>query len=188
MEDRAMTARMWAGIALTLVCTAGAAHGQSLGQVAEQEASRRQRIAGGKQYTNDNLKPEAKPADAPLPAATDASTAASSPPAASAAAPAAPGAASEKSEKPLVKERRDETYWRGRMRELRAHITSLQGEIKAMETRVEMLEAQPGGATELGVTQNALSRLRANLQSFTKEFDSFQARGRRANVPADWLQ
>jgi hypothetical protein len=57
-----------------------------------------------------------------------------------------------------------------------------------METGIQRLEGQPGGAGELNVTQTALSRLRTNLQSFTREFEAFQARGRRANVPADWLQ
>jgi hypothetical protein len=184
-----MTARIWVGVGLAIACTAGVARSQSLGQVAEQEASRRQRVAAGKQYTNDNLKPEAKPADAPPAAAPDVKAAAAPTSGAPAAAPAAAAAAaSEKSEKPLVKEHRDEGYWRGRMRELRGHIANLQSEIKAMETRVETLGEQPGGAGELSVTQNALSRLRANLQSFTQELEAFQARGRRANVPADWLQ
>jgi hypothetical protein len=175
-------------VALALACTGSAAHGQSLGQVAEQEATRRQRVAAGKQYTNDTLKPESKPVDAPPATAPDTATGATTPVAAPVAPPAAPAAAVEKSEKPLVKEHRDEAYWRSRVRELRSHMQRLQGEISAMETGIQRLEGQPGGSGELSVTQTALSRLRTNLQSFTRELEAFQARGRRANVPADWLQ
>jgi hypothetical protein len=186
MEARPVTARTPACLALALLCTGGVAHGQSLGQIAEQEMTRRQRVAGGKQYTNDDLKPESTPA-VPLPAAApEPATAAA--PAPVAPAQDVPAAATDKSEKPLVKEHRDEAYWRGRVRELRAQIEKLRGEIKAMETRTEALEAEAAGVNELNVTQTALNRLRTNLQSFTQELDAFQARGRRANVPMDWLQ
>jgi hypothetical protein len=174
-----------AAIAIVLF-TATAANSQSLGQIAEQEASRRQRVAGGKQYTNDNLKPESRPAGAEPVAAKATELPAAAPEAPPAAAPAT--ATAEATEKPLVKEHRTEAYWRGRTKELRGHIQRLQSEIKVIEGQLDTLSEQPAPAGEMDLTQTALNRLRTNLRSFTEEFERFQARGRRANVPADWLQ
>jgi hypothetical protein len=179
-----VSTRVLVALAITLASST-AANGQSLGHVAEQEASRRQRVAGGKQYTNENLKPESRPADSEPVAASDAPTADKAD-ALPATAPSAVGG--EPKEKPLVKEHRTEAYWRGRTKELRGHIGRLQTEIKVIEGQLEKLEEESGSAGEVGLTQSALNRLRTNLQSFTQEFERFQARGRRANVPADWLQ
>jgi hypothetical protein len=180
-----VSVRTLAAIAIVLGA-ATAADSQSLGQVAEQEAARRQRVASGKQYTNDNLKPESRSAGAEPVAAKVAELPAAAPDATPAAPPAA--ATAEAAEKPLVKEHRTEAYWRGRTKELRGHIQRLQNEIKVIEGQLETLAEQPGPAAEMELTQTALTRLRTNLQSFTAEFERFQARGRRANVPADWLQ
>jgi hypothetical protein len=172
-------------VTMLLLGSSSIASGQSLAQIAEQEASRRQRVAAGKQYTNENLKPESRPTGAERAAApTDAAApVAATPP------PEAPASISgDKAEKPVIRERRPEAYWRARLQALRGHLARLQSEIKVLEARVQTLEEQGVGGGEMDLTRTALKGLRSNQQSYAQELEQVLARGRRDNVPADWLQ
>jgi hypothetical protein len=163
---------------------------QSLGELARKEEERRRQTTPGKQYTNADL-PDTDSATAPAviqpgpgPAAAAAASVDPSPVTAADAAEEAPPTRG--------REKRDETYWRARARELRGHVQRTQTEIGSLEARLTELETQaatsPAALRERDVTATHLRKLRQNLQSFGQEVDRFEQRARADRVPADWIE
>lgn len=165
---------------------------QSLGDVARKEQERRKQTPPGKQYTNDNLRSEPKPSapDAVRPIAGAPAKAADAAKPTPVEAPSASSSAAENASAPLVREKRDETHWRTRARELRGRVQQTRDEIASVEVRLADLDAQSGAsvARERDVTAGALSKLRQNLQFFLAEVDRFEQRARSEKVPADWIK
>lgn len=163
---------------------------QSLGEIAKREADRRKHSASGKLYTNSDVRPEPRPAVVETAVTIPDSVAASAPEPAkqpeksSSSASAAPA----ETAPVMAKEHRDETYWRTRAGQLRAHIQRLRDDIAAVETRQLELEEEPDAAPEYDVASGALTKLRRNLDAFTGELARFEERARAAKVPAEWLR
>lgn len=161
---------------------------QSLGDLARKEEERRRQTTPGKQYTNADL-PDTESATAapviqPGPGPADAASVDPPPVKAADAADAVPPARG--------REKRDETYWRARARELRGHVQRTQTEIGSLEARLTELETQaatsPSALRERDVTATHLRKLRQNLQSFGQEVERFEQRARADRVPADWIE
>ncbi len=163
---------------------------QSLGELAHREEERRRQTTPGKQYTNADLPRTENATPAPVmqpdpgPAAAAAASADPSPakaPGADADVPPARG-----------REKRDETYWRARARELRGHVQRTQTEIRSLEARLTELDTQaatsPDALRERDVTATHVRKLRQNLQSFAQEEERFEQRARADRVPADWIK
>jgi hypothetical protein len=171
---------------------------QSLAEVARQEAERRQQTVSGKQYTNADLREEPQPSSAssqPQPIAIPASQAAPAvPPSPAAAQATSPAPTSNVTSAPRGREKRDETYWRTRARELRSRMERLLEEIAALDSRVADLDAQrqAGAAATVGgeydVAAAALARLRRDLQFLSEEVQRFEQGARQDNVPAEWIR
>ena len=137
---------------------------QGLGEVARKEAARRQQVAAGKKYTNEDLRADEVSAAAPAPA---------TPPAATADAPAektdkkdlAADATTAKGEPAITpaREKRDEKYWRDRSTMLRGKLNDSQEKVKAIQQRLAQFEdalARGAGSAhsqEHAVTLKALS-------------------------------
>ena len=169
---------------------------QGLGEVARKEAARRQQVAAGKKYTNEDL-----PA-ADTPAVTAADPAVSAPPA-----DAAP-AAGEKADKPAAegsavpgeptitppREKRDEKYWRDRSAVLRVKLNEGQEKVKALQQRLAQLDdalkrgAGSSHTQEREVTQQALTEAQENHAHIKAEWTRMEDRAKGANVPAEWLR
>jgi hypothetical protein len=161
---------------------------QSLGELARREEERRRQTTPGKQYTNADL-PDTASATAPAVTQPD-----PGPAAAAAADPSPAKAADADADAPPARgrEKRDETYWRTRARELRGHVQRTQTEIGSLEARLTELETQaatsPDALRERDVTAAHLRKLRQNLQSFGKEVERFEQRAHTDRVPADWIK
>jgi hypothetical protein len=160
---------------------------QSLGELARREEARRMQITPGKQYTNADLPqtetapapPVMQPDLGPVAAAVDPS-------------PAKAPDAGEDAPPARGREKRDETYWRARARELKGHVQRTQMEIGSLEARLTELDTQaatsPAALRERDVTATHLRKLRQNLQSFGNEVERFEQRARADRVPADWIK
>jgi hypothetical protein len=160
---------------------------QSLGELARREEERRRQITPGKQYTNADL-PQTQSATAPAVTQPDSGPAAP----AIDPQPAKAADAHEETAPARGREKRDETYWRARARELGGHVQRTQTEIGSLEARLAELETQaatsPDARRERDVTAAQLRKLRQNLLSFTKEVERFEQRARADRVPADWIK
>jgi len=170
---------------------------QGLGDVARAEAERRKQVTSGRAYTNDDLSAEAR-------AEAEAAPPQPEPPAASA--PAAPkpespgGFVMEEDPKAGIvnvkspsqaRPKRDEQYWRGRLKEIRQRQAKLQSDLAATEQRLTALE---GGAQtplierERQLTAAALERLRANVRLGDQEMTQLKTMAEAAKIPMDWIQ
>jgi hypothetical protein len=191
-----------AAIGLMLVCGA-AADGQSLAEVARQEAERRKTIATpGKVYTNDSLRsepqpggpPAAAPAPAPAPAETPAAPAPGDPVtpeggAPGATTPAAPGS-------PATPQ--TEADWRKRVATARDTLARLQTFSEALQTRVNALTADfvnrddPAQRQVVAADREKslaeLERVKQEIAQQQKAIVAIQDEARRAGVPAGWVR
>ena len=177
-----------ASLVLTL---AGSAVAQSLGEVAREEAARRKAAPAGKVYTNADLpKAEAPPAAGAAPAAQTAKT--GDPGTADTGATAAkPGTKAEPTKK-------DEAYWRGKMkaeREAKARAESfaeaLQSRINALSTDFANRDDPAQRNAIAGDRQKALdelARVKKEVADHTKAIDDLQTEARREGVPAGWVR
>ena len=166
---------------------------QGLGEIARQEAARRQQVSPGKKYTNENALPEAPAAATPV-----------QPPAAAPVAPVstdpvekkdvAGAAGTGEPAAPQAREKRDEKYWRDRSRALRVKLNESQAKVKAIEQRLDQLDdalARGAGSShsqERGVTLKALSDAQADLVYIKEEWTRMETRARAANIPPEWLK
>jgi hypothetical protein len=162
---------------------------QGLGEIARQEAARRQQVSPGKKYTNEDALPEAPGTPLPPPAAAWAAAGSTDPvekkDVAGAAATAEPAA-------PQAREKRDEKYWRDRSRTLRLKLNESQGKVKAIQQRLEQLDdalAKGAGSShsqERAVTLKALSDAQTDYAYIKEEWTRMENRARAAKVPEEW--
>jgi len=179
-----------ASLVLTL---AGSAVAQSLGEVAREEAARRKAAPAGKVYTNADLpKAEAPPAAGAAPAAQTAAAKTGDTGTADTGATAAkPGTKAEPTKK-------DEAYWRGKMkaeREAKARAESfaeaLQSRINALSTDFANRDDPAQRNAIAGDRQKALdelARVKKEVADHTKAIDDLQTEARREGVPAGWVR
>lgn len=176
---------------LGVLFTAEASATQALGEIARQEAERRERATPGKRYTNDDLRRE------PASGGSSPSQQTPSGPAAAPQPRTAPAAMTGTSDAPTIargRPKRDEAYWRGLAREVRGRRGQLREQVESLQTRVVDLDAQlqagaaPSVAREHDVAASALDRLQQEARFLDEEVARFEARARRDTVPPEWIR
>jgi gas vesicle protein len=171
-------------VGFVLLC-APAAQGQSLADVARQEAERRKTIAvPGKVYTNDSLRtepqPSTPPAAAPAPSAPPAET------------PAAPAAGAPEATPPT------EADWRKKVAAARDSLTRLQTFSEALQSRINALTADfvnrddPAQRNVVAADREKslaeLERVTQDIAQQQKALAALQEEARRTGVPAGWVR
>ena len=171
-------------VGFMLLC-APAAQGQSLADVARQEAERRKAIAvPGKVYTNDSLRtepqPSTPPAAAPAPSAPPAET------------PAAPAAGAPAATPPT------EADWRKKMAAARDSLARLQTFSEALQSRINVLSADfvnrddPAQRNVVAADREKslaeLERVKQEIAQQQKALVALQDEARRTGVPAGWVR
>jgi len=188
---------------ITGVCTA--AFGQSLAELAKKTAEQRNANKAGEQktsdtsaqsspkkvYTNKDLKDE--------PASLTVAGSAPAPPAdkPSSTAKAEPDEITRAAEYRQTA-KKDEAYWKARMRDLQSALDTDQIRLAAMESRVASLSADlnlSGIVTErLALRREReeaateVARLKAAVLADTKAISTAEEEARRASVPPGWLR
>lgn len=189
---------------LLILTTAGGASvaAQSLADVAKKESERRQAVkAGGKTYTNKDLKPvPAAPAGAA--AAPEADKAADQAAAPSSrdeqtAAEAKGDAASSKSGDE-TSEVKDQAYWSKRMADLREQLDRDQTFLDALQNRIDSLTTDfvnrddPAQRAQIANDRlkalAELDRLKKAIEQDKRAIPELEEEARRAGVPAGWLR
>jgi len=165
---------------------AAVAEAQSLGDVAKREEARRKAVKStGKVYTNDNLRPDGSAAPPPpVPA-----------PAAEPAAPETPaGQAGDKTEQP----KKDEGYWRDRIKSERDALGRAQLFAESLQSRINALTADfsarddPYQRNQIGQDRQKalaeLDRVRKEIADHTRAISNIQEEARKAGAPAGWVR
>jgi hypothetical protein len=173
-----------------------AASAQTLGDVARQEQSRRKAIAStAKVYTNDNL-----PAVEPSPAPVAGARVEAAPPQAGAAqtAPAPPATGASGAKPPAEETKKDEAYWRERLKTEREALARAESFAEALQSRINALSNDfvnrddPAQRNVIaGDRQKALAeldRVKTEIRDHKQALDDIQQEGRREGVPAGWLR
>ena len=195
-------------VGFMLLC-APAAQGQSLADVARQEAERRKAIAAsGKLYTNDSLRTEPQPSTprpaAPAPSASPAGTPAAPVAGAPAttpegAAPAtAPGAASGAAVPGAAATPATEADWRKKVAAARDSLARLQTFSEALQSRINALTADfvnrddPAQRNVVAADREKslaeLDRVKQDIAQQQKALAPLQDEARRTGVPAGWVR
>jgi len=191
--------RHWSTGAAAAALLVGVASAQSLGDVARQEESRRKTVSGGKVYTNQELPSVAASSPAP-----GAQASAAAPPAAGQTTPAAGSAGSSPSasQPPAADKanevKKDEAYWRGRLKTARDAKSRAESFAEALQSRINGLSndfvnrddpAQRNAiAADRQKALTELDRVKKEIQQSTKDVADVQEEGRRAGAPAGWLR
>ena len=178
---------------LIVALAAGTASAQSLGDVARQEAERRnQQAQTGKTYTNEDL-------DAVAPSETPETPAPATEP--------APLVTTTKPSGVVIQENptkgtlninatpaasnRDEQYWRRRSKDLRARLAGLRANIAATQKRLAALEAgpqTPAAERERTLTAATLSSLQSDLKLRNDDIAQLRTFAESQKVPPAWLE
>ncbi len=191
-----------AGLVTIVTLGAGVASAQSLGDIAKQEEARRKAVASrGKVYSNDGLRPEPPPRTAPAPTPAPAAPPSSASVASGAKPPAStPATASAEGEKgtPAAEGKRDEAYWRERMKSMQEATRRSRLFADALQSRINGLTAdftarhdpiqRAAIATDREGALAELERVRKDIQLQEKALADAQEEARRAGVPAGWLR
>lgn len=173
---------------------------QSLGEVAQQEATRRKAVKEtGKVYTNKDLK-AVSPAPTP-PAAAAKDEKADAPGADHEARDAAKSGAtgpSTSAARSTTEDRKTQAYWSGRMKELRAAIErdqilldALQSRVNALATDIVNRDDPAQRATLVSERDRALGELDHLTKSLVSDKQAvvdFEEEGRRSGIPPGWLR
>jgi len=180
------------------------AAGQSLAEVARQEAARRQSVARGKVITNDDLKPA--PPGSPAPPATAASTPGTTlappPPLEKALAADEKKSATEseaaKGGSPATDAKKDEKYWRQRVTTTRDNLARSQTFKVALDARIAALSADFANrddpaqrslvASDRFKAIAELDRVKKDILQYETELTTIADEARRAGVPAGWVR
>lgn len=163
---------------------------QSLGDLARQEEARRKAVRqSGKVYTNDSLRPDTStpsPAAAPAPATGD-----------KAATPAV-GGTSPKAQPAGDDEKKDEAYWRQRIKGERDGLDRSRTFADALQSRINALATDfaarddPFQRNQIAADRNKalaeLDRVKKEIQDHTKAITDIQDEARKAGVPAGWVR
>jgi hypothetical protein len=175
----------------------GSASAQSLGDLARNEAARRNATPAGKVYTNADLPAAESSSSGATPAAAaqtpspSASSAAASDKGTAAAADAKGGSKTEPTKK-------DEAYWRDHMKAARegkaraeSFAEALQSRINALSTDFANRDDPAQRNTIAGDRQKALdelTRVKKEIADYTKAIADLQADARKEGVPAGWVR
>jgi hypothetical protein len=180
-----------ASLALTLAASAAA---QSLGEVAREEAARRQSTSPAKVYTNADLgTPD--PAPAAAAAQSAASTAAGAPADKDNPAASATGGKSGAKDEPTKK---DEKYWRDRMKAVREAKSRAESFAEALQSRINALSTEfvnrddPAQRNRIAADRqkalDELARVKKEIVDSTTAIEDLQTEARHEGVPAGWLR
>ncbi len=174
--------------------------GQSLAELARQEAARRQTIARGKVITNSDLKPVPPPSAAP-PTSTPGTTLAPPPTLEQAGAASADDAAGDSKAIDAAsagEDKKDEKYWRQRVTAARDNLTRSQTFQQALQARVAALSTdfvnRDDPAQRAKVAQDRekalaeLDRVSKDIVRYQTELTTIADDARRAGVPAGWVR
>ena len=203
-RDPFRVARAAAAAACLWLAFAADAQAQSLGDVAREEAARRNKVAtSGKAYTNANLEPAPPPAVAAPASAAPASQSGASGQAASgqapsgAAAPAA-GTPAAKSDKKGEPDKKDEKYWRERLKTTREAKARAESFAEALQSRINALSTDfvnrddPAQRSVIAADRqkalDELARVKKEIQEHTKALADLQTEARREGVPPGWVR
>jgi hypothetical protein len=199
--------------AFLLFGSVGVVRAQSLADVAKQEEERRKTIKQpSKVYTNKDLRGVPSPIDAPPPEATKPApdAAASSEPSGSAGKSSDAGKPVETGKSPAKGDAgktavpnekgpaRDQAYWAGRLKELKAQLDRDQTYADALQSRISALtadftaRADPAQraviARDKQKALDELERLKKAITSDKKALADLEDEARRAGVPPGWLR
>jgi hypothetical protein len=170
---------------------AAVASAQSLGDVAKKEEARRKAVAAkaakGKVYTNEHVGGEAKQ---PAPPGGDASASQPSSSAAAAEQPAPEAAAKDP--------KKEESYWRNKMKDLRDQLQRARTFEEALQSRINALTADftnrddPAQRNVIGADRQKalaeLDRVRNDIKAGEKAITDLEEDARKAGVPAGWVR
>jgi len=175
-------------LVVSLALSASSAFAQTLGDLAQQEASRRKTsgTSAAKVYTNDDLKPAPSPASAApaLPAAAANATAAAD--------------TKKAEEKKAAEDDKGESYWRGRMTQAREELRRNEMFRDALQTKINSLSNDfaarddPAQRAQLANDrQQALAeqaRVTGEIDKNKKAIADLEEEARQAGVPPGWLR
>lgn len=196
-ENRPMTSQWTVTVACALALGwPSPSAGQSLADVARQEAARRQTVARGKVITNEDLKPAppvtAAPASAPgttLPA-PPALDKAMPPGGEQKSGPAEPG--------PSAAEKKDEKYWRGRVTTVRDNLARAQTFEVALQARIAALSLDfvnrddPAQRSRVEADRlraiAELDRVKKEILQHETDLTTIATEARQAGAPAGWVR
>jgi len=182
-----------AALAAGLALTATAASAQSLGALAKQEEARRKTVqTPGKVYTNQDLRSsDGSPAPetgAPAAPAADATLqpGAATPPAANQQTP------------PADDQKKDEAYWKDRLKQARDSLDRSKSFAEALQSRINALTtdfaARSDPAQRSVIEQDRkkalaeLDRVNQEIKDNSKAITGIQDEARKAGVPAGWYR
>jgi hypothetical protein len=179
-------------VVLLAACTTSAS-AQTLGDVARREAERRQQVASGRVYTNDDLGPvESASSPAPqAPVETPASSGESSTTPPGTSKTPAENNPGEGSVTARGREKRDEQYWRTLIGGLRARVDRAKVEVTAQEARLMELDGGPQTAAVLRdreIVAATLNRAQRDLKSLSDELSRSLTRAQNNKVPDEWIK
>ena len=194
-----MTKNIIARAAVLVVATAAASaavpptYAQSLGDLARQEAARRQAVKGPvKVFTNESLPPGPQ---AVVPPSAEAPGAQPAPPAASAPADAA---ATPEKEPQAPDPTKDPEYWRKRMADAKQARDRNAFLLQAVQSRINALTTDfyarddPYQRDQIGLerqkTLAELDRMKKEQVALEKQVADIEEEARRANIPPGWLR
>ena len=190
--------RYWAVAMSAAAFCVGAASAQSLGAVARTEESRRKAVSGGKVYTNQSLPPVVESARPPAPVTTPSTPAAAGQSASAAQTTPTSPAATPPPSADKAEDKKDEAYWRSRMKTARDARARAESFAEALQSRINALSADfvnrddPAQRNVIaGDRQKALAeldRVKKEVLQYTKELADTQEEARRAGVPAGWVR
>jgi hypothetical protein len=179
-----------------VVASAVATSGQSLGEVARQEAERRKNIkSSGKVLTNESLRPEAPPASpAPAPVAGTPGQPASGRSGAAEGSPAAAAAPAAEPPPPV----QDQAAWRKKITDARDALSRAQIFAEALQSRINALSTDfvnrddPAQRSVVAAERQKalaeLDRVKQDIQNHQKAITTIQDDARKAGVPAGWVR
>ena len=192
-------------VVVAIASSGGAAHGQSLAEVARKEEARRKAVTvPARVYTNEDLSaaPEsspatAKPADA---GSVDSVSAVVPSPAAAASQPvvlAVPGSGGD-AVPAALEEERDEAFWRSTITRARDALDRSRVLTDALQSRLNALATDivnrddPAQRAQLELERQRalaeLDRVRAEVAAQTRAIADIEEDARKAGVPPGWLR
>ena len=182
-------------VAVSLMASAAIA--QSLGEVARQEEARRKAVGGpAKIYTNENIRPDPTSPSTPSAQATPVpNDQPATPPSGGTQAP------DDKDKKEAEKKddaKKDEGYWRDRIKNERDALDRAQTFADALQSRINGLSTDfaarddPFQRATISNDRNKalaeLDRVKGEIQQHTKAITDIQEEARKAGVPAGWVR
>lgn len=179
-------------LSATIAFGATAVSAQSLGDIAKKEEARRKTVkAPAKVITNEDLR--ADTSSAPEPPASTAPADATQP-----AAPNAPAAAQPAAPAPADDQKKDEAYWKDRLKQARTALDRSKSFADALQSRINALTtdfaARSDPAQRSVIEQDRqkalaeLDRVSKEIKDNTKAITDIQEEARKAGVPASWYR